>query len=616
MPASAVTLDNIGPEKNLFPSTPARLLEQARNRPNALAYKAFDGSDWVGTSWADYAHTAQRAARALVSLGFATDETVAILGFNRPEWTTMAHAAMMAGGRPAGVYWTSAPPEVRYILEHSEAPVYLVETEEHARTAIELRAELPNLKTIIVMDGWSGSDDGVYSWDAFLDLGNEDHQDEVSRRLEAIAAQNIGALIYTSGTTGPPKAVMLNHGNISWSAETLGVMFEPREGDRTLSYLPIAHVAEQQSSVHNHVATGATMFFSRGLEQLADDLKAARPNVFFGVPRVWEKMHETLRARLGEATGTRAKLAAWAMGVAERWHDAQINERDPGFGLNLQMGIARALILNKIKDALGLDQSRMLISGAAPISEEVLRFFSSIDLMIYEGYGQSETSAPTTFNRPGSVRIGSVGQLVPGMEARISEEGEMQVKGPNIFAGYMKNNEATENSFTRDGWMKTGDVVRVDEDGFYFITGRIKDIIITSGGKNITPANIETDMMNDALIEHAVVIGDAKPYLSALVTLSEEALEGFAEKNGLTLDTVRDSEAVHAQIQSAVDRVNENHARVENVRKYRILETPLTIENGELTPTMKVRRNVVTDRNRALIEAMYAEKAGADAPYR
>jgi long-chain acyl-CoA synthetase len=300
--------------------------------------------------------------------------------------------------------------------------------------------------------------------------------------------------------------------------------------------------------------------------------------------------------------------------VARRYHDAAINGRSPGPALGLQMGLARALVLNKIKAALGLDRARMLISGAAPISKDVLIFFTSLDLVIYEGYGLSETSAPTAFNQPGAVRLGSVGRLIGHMEARISEEGELQVKGPNIFAGYMKNNEATESAFTRDGWMRTGDVVRQDEDGFYFITGRIKDIIITSGGKNITPANIETDLMNDPLIEHAVVVGDARPYLTALVTLSEDGLAKFAKANGMDAGAARTSDALNAALQTAVDNVNKRYARVENVRKFRVLPAALTVETGELTPTMKVRRNVVTARNGALIEAMYAEgHASADA---
>ena len=606
MEARASDLPRIGAE-NWYPSTPARLLEKAETRGSDPAYAVRLGEGWAYTSWAEYAEQVRTAARALIALGFEEDETVAILGYNRPEWTITAIAAMMAGGRPAGVYWTSAPPEVAYILQHSKAPVLLVETAEHVEQALELRAECPELEHIIVMEGGAGDHPDVLSWAQFMALGVEEHQDAVSERMKAINETRIGSLIYTSGTTGPPKAVMLSHGNISWSAAKLSEMFKAQPGDRTLSYLPIAHVAEQQSSVHNHVMSGAIMHFAQSMETLADDLQACRPNVFFGVPRVWEKMSETIRGRLAEATGIKAKLAKWAMGVNRRWHEAKLDGRSPNPLLSLQKPLANALVIKKVQAALGLDDSRLLISGAAPISPEVLWFFTGLDLLICEGYGQSETSAPTAFSMPGMMRIGSVGKMIDGMEARVSEEGELQVRGPNVFVGYMNNNEATENTFTRDGWMKTGDVVRIDEDGFVFITGRIKDIIITSGGKNITPANLETDLMNAPLVEHAVVVGDARPYLSALVTLSADALAEFARKHGQSVEEARQSQALHDELQAAVDAMNRRYARVENIRKFRVLDAPLSVETGELTPTLKVRRNVVISRNQALADAMYAE---------
>jgi long-chain acyl-CoA synthetase len=606
MEASASDLPRLGPDQ-LFPSTPARLLHQAETRGSEPAYCVHDGSGWTATSWSDYAADVKKAARALIALGVKPDETVAILGFNRPEWTTMAIAAMMTAARPAGVYWTSAPPEIAYILQHSEAPVFLVETAEHVDQALQLKAECPALEHIIVMEGSAGEHPDVLSWSQFLSLGVDDHDDVVAERMRAINEQTIGTLIYTSGTTGPPKAVMLSHGNLAWSSSMLCDMFDSKPGDRTLSYLPIAHVAEQQSSVHNHVTSGATMYFARSMETLAEDLQGSKPTVFFGVPRVWEKMHETLRTRLAEATGVKAKLAAWAMNTAKAWHRARMEGRNPGPLLSMQKSLADALVLKKIKAALGLDESRLLISGAAPISPEVLWFFAGLDLVLYEGYGQSETSAPTAFSRPGAVRFGSVGKMIPHMEARISEEGELQVRGANVFAGYMKNNEATENTFTRDGWMKTGDIVRIDDEGFVFITGRIKDIIITSGGKNITPANLETDLMNAPLVEHAVVVGDARPYLTALLTLSPDALADWCSKTGVAPQDARTSQALSAELQAAVDQVNTNHARVENIRKFRVLKESLSVENGELTPTLKVRRNVVTDRNKALVDEMYAK---------
>ena len=604
MEATAAELPRIGDDE-LFPSTPARLLERGRTDADKPAYCVHDGENWVPTSWKDYADQARKAARALIALGVAPDDAVAILGFNRPEWTTMAIAAMMVGGRPAGVYWTSSPPEIAYILQHSESPVFLVETADHVEQALALKAECPKLEHIIVMEGSAGDHPEVLSWGQFLALGVDDHEDVVSDRLKAIGEETIGSLIYTSGTTGPPKAVMLSHGNISWASAMLSDMFEPHDGDRGLSYLPIAHIAEQQQSVHNHIKSGTCLHFARSMEQLGEDLQTVKPAVFFGVPRVWEKMHETLRARIGEATGARKSIINWAMKTAGAYNEVIRDGRSPGPLLSFQKSLADKLALNKIKAALGLDEARMLISGAAPISPDVLKFFASLDLTIYEGYGQSETSAPTAFSRPGSVRFGSVGKMIDGMQARVSEEGELQVKGPNVFVGYMKNNEATANTFTSDGWMKTGDVVKIDKDGFVFITGRIKDIIITSGGKNITPANIETDLMNGDLVEHAVVVGDGRHYLTALLTVSPDALSAFADKNGLTLEDARNSQEVLASLQATVDEVNERYARVENIRKFKVLPHSLSVENGELTSTLKVRRNVVIDRNKALVDEMY-----------
>ncbi|TGY90422.1 long-chain fatty acid--CoA ligase [Marinicauda algicola] len=595
-------LPRIG-EENWFPTTPARLIDQARRRPDAPAYLVHDGSGWQASTWRDYADQARQAARALVALGVGKDDAVCILGFNRPEWTVMANAAMMTGARPAGIYWTSAPPESAYILQHSEAPVLLVETLEQVEELEAVRRDCPDLRQIVVMEGNPGRDD-ILSWTDFLALGDGNHQDTVDARLAGIGPEDIGALIYTSGTTGPPKAVMLSHGAIAWTADLLTRSFGGDETGRGLSYLPLAHIAEQQASLHCHPIRGNAMYFARSMETLAEDINTVRPTMFFGVPRVWEKMAETLRSRMAEASGTRKALLDWSMQVNRAWHAANMNGAAPGALLSLQRKLANRLVTRKIKGAIGLDRADTFISGAAPISPEVLRFFTGLDMPILEGYGQSETSAPTTANLPGAVRLGSVGKPFPGIETKVSEEGELLVRGPGLFSGYMKNNEATAEAFTADGWLRTGDVVKVDEDGFITITGRIKDILITSGGKNITPANLETDLMNIPLVEHAVVVGDARHYLTALMTLSADALAAFAKKKGIA-DPGPDHPEVVAEVQAGVDAMNKRYARVENIRKFRLLSAPLSVETGELTPTMKVKRKVVIERNRALVDAMY-----------
>lgn len=596
-------LGRIGPDE-LFPSTPARLLDCGHRIPEKPAYVFHDGEDWQTVSWGGYASQVWSAARSLVKLGVKTDEAICILGFNRPEWAIMANAAMLIGARPAGIYWTSSPEECAYILNHSEAPVLLVENEENVEALERIRPECPNLKTLIVMKGVKPSGDDL-SWDDFLRLDAEGQCDDVVKaRLKAIKPEHIGSLIYTSGTTGPPKAVMLSHGAIVWAADLLIRTFKGDQDSRGLSYLPMAHIAEQQASIHCHPIRGNPIWFARSMETIAADLLTVRPTVFFGVPRVWEKMAETLSARLAEATGFKKTLLEWAQRVNRRYHETSFGGPAPGLLTRLQKPLADLLVTRKIKVALGLDQARHLVSGAAPISTEILKFFSGLDMLLLEGYGQSETSAPVSANIPGSARLGSVGKVFDGMEHRISEKGELLVRGPNLYSGYMKDNEATSESFTQDGWLRTGDIVRQDADGFIYITGRIKDILITSGGKNITPANLETDLMNIPLVEHAVVAGDGRHYLTALITLSADTLAAVAEAQGLE-NAGPDHPDVRAMVQAGIDQMNERYARVENIRKFDILPAPLSVETGELTPTLKVRRNVVLSRNADRVEALY-----------
>jgi len=601
-------------------STPWRLLDQARRRPDKPAYGFHDGEAWRTRSWADYAEEVRQAGRALLALGLEPGQAVAILGYNRPEWTIAGHAAMLAGGALSGIYWTSAPAEIAYIVGHSEAPILIVETREQAEQALQLKADLPKLRQIVMMRG-ATPPDGVMSFEAFMALGSEPADSpqldrSLDSRLDDLKPTDIGALIYTSGTTGPPKAVMLNHAALAWTAEvTANAFFPPGEGRRSLSYLPLAHIAEQQASVHNHVVGGGCLYFARSMETVAEDLLHVRPSGFFGVPRVWEKMQAKIQARLAEAPESRRKMAEWAMSAVRARLEAELEGRSPGPWVSLQAALGDALVVKKIRAALGLDEASFLVSGAAPISPEVLRFFLGLGMVVYEGYGQSETAAPTSANLPGAVRFGSVGRAFDGIEVKTDADGELLVRTPGIFAGYMKDNEATEASFTAEGWLKTGDLARIDEDGFIFLTGRKKDIIITSGGKNITPANIETALMDIPVVEHAVVTGDGRPFLGALITLSEEALADMRAK-GLIDGAPHESPAVREAIQAGVERVNADLARVEQVREFVVLDTPLSIEAGELTPTLKVKRRNVLETRQEAVAAIYGDYAGVDGDYR
>lgn len=597
---------------NDFVSSPARFLLTAQERAKQSAYFVREESGWVGTSWADYAAQVQAAARALVALGVQPGETVCILGFNRPEWSIMDLATMMVGAVPAGIYWTSSSSEIEYILDHARAPVLLVDNAERLDKITAMRERLVMLRQVVRMDDGKPSDAASLSWRDFIAQGKPELQATVDARMAAIRPEQPGTYIYTSGTTGPAKAVELSHGNLAWSARAVSGALGGSSNERVISYLPLAHVAEQMISLHGPAQRGFTVYYARKIEDLSQYLVEVRPTIFFGVPRVWEKMHAAIEAKISAATGIKGGLARWAMHTGRRWHDADINNERPGLWLSLQKRLAGKLIHNKVKAAIGLDQAHMLASGAAPIAAEKLKFFTGLDIVIREVYGQSESSGATTLSLRGSTRLGSVGRPMEGVEVRIAEDGEILVRGPHIFKGYAGNAQATAET-VQDGWLASGDLGHVDKDGYLYITGRKKDLLITSGGKNISPANIEADLMTIPLVEHAVVCGDGRHYLAALLTLKADALREVAERYHLASDhsgkPLHELPAVQAELQRGIDELNTRHARVANIRKFRVLPHTFSIETGELTPTMKVKRKVVIDRFKDVVEEMYSEPA-------
>ena len=593
-----------------FVPAPARFLVTARERGADPAYYMRDEAGWQPTSWQDYAAQVQQAARALVALGVQPGQAVCILGFNRPEWVIMDLAAMMVGAVAAGIYWTSAPGEVEYIIRHSGGAILLAEDDTQWAKVQETRARLPGLRLVVMMKGAAATDPLQMDWDAFLALGTPEHQAEVDRRLSALRPDDVGTLIYTSGTTGMPKAVMLSHSTLAWTGMALAKAFGTTPADRLISYLPLAHVAEQLGAIHNHVAIGYRLYFARSLESLRDHLNEVRPTVFFGVPRVWEKIHAGIAGKLDAATDFKAVLAAWALSVGRRWHEQVLQGREPGGWLNLQKAWASRLVYDKVKAALGMDQARLLISAAAPIAPETLRFFTGLDLLIREGYGQSEACGPTTVSLAGSTRIGSVGKPLAGTEVRIAPDGEIQVRGPHVFQGYLGMPEDTAQTLV-DGWLQSGDLGHFDADGYLYVSGRKKDLLITSGGKNISPANLEAELMDLPLVEHGIFCGDGRHFLSALLTLKPDALETFLQAHGvqgLDMAVACRHPLVLAELQKGIDGINRHQARVAWIRKFTVLPEPLSIDTGALTATMKIKRKVVLERHREAVEAMYREQ--------
>ncbi|HWL84912.1 MAG TPA: long-chain fatty acid--CoA ligase [Polyangiaceae bacterium] len=596
-----------------------RFFNQAKIRPGAPAYFAKKSGAYQPTSWQGYVDEVRTAAKSLIALGVPAGGTVCILGFNRPEWVIMNLAAMAVGGAAAGIYTTSSAHEIQYIVDHAEASVVLVETAEHWEKVRSEWERIPKLAHVVIMRGGPSpevcgfaaanlqpDDPRVLSWEAFLAKGKDVGEALLDERVHALEPAGLALLIYTSGTTGPPKAVMLSHDNLAWTSGHIVRVLEGTSSDRTLSYLPLAHIAEQMFSLHLAVTSGGAVYFAESIEKLADNLKEARPTVFLGVPRIWEKLRAGIEGKFAQAKGAKRALLQFARGVGTEHSAVVCRAGKPSASLRMRHALASRLVFSKLKAALGLDQARVLVVGAAPVARDVLEFFASLDMVIQEVYGQSEDSGPTTFNQPGNIKLGTVGCAVPDIEVKIAADGEILVRGRNVFLGYYKDPEATAETLI-DGWLQSGDLGAFDGEGFLNITGRKKEILITAGGKNITPKNIEEGIKAHPLVSEAIVIGDARKYLTALVTLDPDAAARFAEEHGLGAAPLQDSPEIVASVQKTVDQVNERLARVETIKKFTILPRPLSIEKGELTATLKIKRRVINENFAPQIEAMYRD---------
>jgi long-chain acyl-CoA synthetase len=596
-----------------------RFLKQAEIRPSAPAIwtKKKDG-EWKSQSWGDYVKQVRTVARALLTLGVGQKRSngssedascVCILGFNKPEWCIMDLATMAVGGAPAGIYTTCSPPEVAYIVRHTDAKVVLVENHGQWEKIKKERGSLPKLEKVVLFQGVAKVDDPmVLTWDEFLKKADDTKDATLDEYIDALRPDQLATFIYTSGTTGPPKGVMLSHENLAWTAQCAIDMVETGPSDCSLSYLPLSHIAEQMFSLHVPCTCGSQVYFAESIDKVADNLKEVQPTVFFGVPRIWEKFYAGVTGKMAQAKGIKAKLAGWARETGTAVNDLRNRGLEPSGWLAMKYGFFDKRVFSKLKQAIGLGRARVCVSGAAPISADIIKFFAGFDVIIREVYGQSEDTGPTSFNLPGKTKFGSVGPVIPGCTVKLLDDGEILVKGPNVFLGYYKEKAATDETL-KDGWLCSGDLGKVDDEGYLHITGRKKDLIITAGGKNIAPKNIEGALKDSPLIGEAVVIGDRRKYLTALISLDPEKSVEFAKEHGLDKDKLADSPQLRGVIQEQVDVVNKELARVEQIKKFTILKKPFAIDGDqpELTPTLKVKRNVVSKKYADVIESMYAD---------
>jgi long-chain acyl-CoA synthetase len=586
----------------------ADLLPKAAARyGDTVALRHKDGGAWREVTYAQLGTAVEEIALGLIDLGLEVGDKVSILSHTRPEWTYANFAILTAGNVSVSIYQTNSAEECRYVLAHSDSKAVFVEDAEQLAKIRRVEGDLPELRHVIVIDP-SGELGDAISLDALRERGRARDRGELEARTHGIGADDLAITIYTSGTTGPPKGCLLTHGNyrdVTSMTESMGVL---QQGDSVYLFLPLAHAFAKLIQFVVLDLGGAIAYWEKDPQKIVPNLIEVKPTYFPSVPRMFEKIY-TMATSAAEDP---AQLAA-AVDVGLRVRARQQAGEPVPQELQSAFDAAEESLYANVRALFG-GNIRQCVTGAAPIAREILEFFYACGVPVMEGYGMTETSTVASANAPDAFRFGSVGRPLPGVEARIADDGEVLLKGPNIFQGYYKNPEATAATLA-GGWLHTGDLGRIDEDGFIYISGRKKDIIITSGGKNITPANLENTLKQNRWISQAVVVGDRRPYLVALITLDPEELPAFAEQHGLEPEVVAGSERMRTEVQGAVDAVNATVGPVEQVKRFEILPHDLTQETGELTPTLKVKRNVVAEKYAGEIDALYAggSEGGASA---
>ena len=579
--------------------------------PNSAARHGSDGAflfkneagSWEETSYEKVAAEVQALTLGLKDLGVQRGDKVAIIGNTRPEWTLFDFAAMSTGATVVPIYQSNSPSECQYVLEHSESRVVIAENEDQLAKIREVRDSLPALENVVIMIG--EADDAI-SMNELRAKGDSGSAEDYKASYEAVEPDDLCKIVYTSGTTGPPKGCMISHGNYRAMLDMADSASIVEEGETSYLFLPLAHVFALLIQYGMIDIGGRIAFWERDQLKIVPNLAEVKPESFPSVPRIFEKVHDTAVATAEGEGGLKAAIFRWAFRVGKRYRKAEAQGKKPGFLLTKQFNFADKAVFSKIREIFG-GNLRVAISGAAPIDPEILRFYEAAGVPLFEAWGMTETSTGGTTNMPGENRIGTVGKPVDGVELRIAEDGELLIKGDNVFQGYYKNPEATAETIT-DGWLHTGDIASIDEDGYVSIIGRKKEIIITAGGKNITPVNIEQEVKRHPLVSQCVVIGDRRPYLIALITLDQEALTRFAAEQGMLDEpgAMVGSPLVRETLEQHIEEVNRNFARVEQIKRFHILPHDLSQEGGELTPTLKIKRPVVATKYEKEIEDLYA----------
>ena len=578
---------------------------------------------WQSLAWREVGAIVREAALGLLELGFAVGETASVLGNTRQEWLFSDLAVLSCGGISSGIYPTDAASQVEYLLADSNSVVLFAEDEEQLDKALEVRDRVPGLRKIVV---WETEglrqlhDEQVISFERLRELGREraarlgaDAEAELRERIGARRAEDLAILIYTSGTTGKPKGAMLSHRNILHSLRGFNTAIAQNEDDERMCFLPLCHVAERNGGAYFAMYTGTRLNFVENPETIPENVREIAPTVFVAVPRVWEKFYSAVNIALKESNGFEQWAYKLAIGVGMDMVRRYEKGEDIGGGLRFAHWLARVLVLNNVRKLIGIHRSRMLITGAAPIAPDLVRWYMALGVPMLEVWGMTETGGGSTGMPLERIKPGSIGTPINLNEIRLSDQGEIQVRGPNVFMGYLNQPEKTAETIDADGWLHTGDVGSVDADGYYRISDRLKDIIITAGGKNITPSELENQLKFSPYITDAVVIGDRRSFLTCLIMIDQDNVEKFAQDNDVPFSNYTSlcrAAEVQQLIAGEVERVNREFARVEQIKKFRLIEQKLTAEDEELTPTMKLKRKLVSQKYAELIESMYREQGG------
>ena len=613
-------------------------LRRVNATPSAIAWKVKRGGSWMPSTFGDFDRSAAAVASYLLDYGIAVGDKIGIVGGTRPEWCISDIGCLLAAGVSVGAYTTLAPAQLAYILDHADVRVAFVEGANEIEKILEMRSSLPKLERVIVWDA-KGSEEALrtHDWIVPLEkvLKTEIDRVRIDEHVGSIKPEDVAILIYTSGTTGPPKGAMISHGNLVAFLEASGRTRPARRDDEILSFLPMAHAAERVAGFYGRVNYGTCAAYATSVPAVLEEVKEVRPTLFGSVPRIFEKAYARMMAEVQKATPARQKVFRWAEAVGRAVVADWQAGRPSSLPLRMQHRMADRIVFSKIREAFG-GRVRYFVTGAAPIPKQILEFFWGAGMPIFEVYGMTEATVMTHANRPGAVRIGSVGKAIDCVEDRIADDGEILIRGKTVFVGYYKDPEATANAVDAEGWLHTGDVGRKDADGYVFITDRKKHIIITSGGKNITPANIENEIKAaDALISQVHAHGDKRAYCTAIVTIHPiEAIEWAKERGMLDdpskaesmrqlllqnplsrpagLDDIMTKVTGHPDLRErvvdAVRRANAKLSRVEAIKRIHLLNRDFSLEEDEMTPTLKVKRKSIEKKFASVFDRLYDDK--------